>query len=591
MLLRAAAAGTAVAALVAAAFAAAPRTMLDILGPLSEMDGSPASISADALSLLRLFSAAAAVLAATTGLALVVARDRLEAALEPWIRASQVFSADRRRELREWIAGNPTEVAALAAITAGGLILRSALLDSPIRYDEAHTFLRWARRGLLDIVSDYAEPNNHVFHTLWVHLSYKLFGAGPASIRLPALLAGTLTIPASFAVARRIFDSRAALTAAALVAASPVLVDFSANARGYSLVVLFFVMALLLATWLEEEGGTAVWPLLAALFACSLWSVPTAAYSLAATLTWAVLSAQRRTYVAKSAAATAIIGALLAAVLYLPAVVRGGLAKITSNRYVQPLPPAAWREKIVSELALSAQAWSDDWSLVLYFVLAVGLCGAFAGLAVDGRLRRLFIAAVVPTALLIAAQRVAPEPRVLQFLLPLALILTGAGVSLALKALERFGGRTPLAAFATFIVTSVAYTTWAQAGNLSDTCTLQRGRFLDAEAIVDRLANELRAGDAIVTRAPSVASGAVDYYLLLRGLPASYRRGLGGDAAVLAGVQRAFVVIVEHNAVCVRESPERQAAFTLTHPALRHSFSESELVFEGAVSRVHLLHR
>ena len=59
-----------------------------------------------------------------------------------------------------------------------------------MRFDEAFTFLRFASQPLLEGLTTYAEPNNHLFHTLLVHISTSLFGDQPWAIRLPALLAG-----------------------------------------------------------------------------------------------------------------------------------------------------------------------------------------------------------------------------------------------------------------------------------------------------------------------------------------------------------------------------------------------------------------
>ena len=57
--------------------------------------------------------------------------------------------------------------------------------------------------------------------------------------RLPSLLAGTATIPLVFLVGDRTVGRRAGLVAAALVALSPFMIYYSAEARGYQVMILW----------------------------------------------------------------------------------------------------------------------------------------------------------------------------------------------------------------------------------------------------------------------------------------------------------------------------------------------------------------
>jgi len=60
---------------------------------------------------------------------------------------------------------------ALLIIAAIGAVLRLALLDQPMRYDEAYTFIVYASQPLGQALVTYSAPNNHLFHTLLVHLT------------------------------------------------------------------------------------------------------------------------------------------------------------------------------------------------------------------------------------------------------------------------------------------------------------------------------------------------------------------------------------------------------------------------------------
>jgi len=84
------------------------------------------------------------------------------------------------------------------------------LLHQPMRHDEANTFSELASRPLYYALSIYSAPNNHLLHTLLVHLSYSLFGNYPWAIRLPAFVAGLLLIPVSYAAAHILYGYDAA---------------------------------------------------------------------------------------------------------------------------------------------------------------------------------------------------------------------------------------------------------------------------------------------------------------------------------------------------------------------------------------------
>src|SRR6516165_8653441 len=144
---------------------------------------------------------------------------------------------------------------ALCLIIAIGAAARIYFIDEPMRSDEAYTYNEYATRSLYDAVSLYTFPNNHLLHTLLVHLTVRWFGGAPWAVRLPAMLAGLALIPATYAMVRQLVDSRSALFAAAFVTASDPLISYSVNARGYTLLCLITVLFVWSASRLRDEKG------------------------------------------------------------------------------------------------------------------------------------------------------------------------------------------------------------------------------------------------------------------------------------------------------------------------------------------------
>jgi hypothetical protein len=155
----------------------------------------------------------------------------------------------------------------VVCVTAIGAGIRAQYLNTPIRYDEAFTYLEYVSRPLGYSLGNYSYPNNHLFHTLLASLSVSLFGNEVWALRLPAFLAGILAIPASYVATRAFWGVSSALMAAAATAACPLFVDYAVNARGYLFLnlVLLLLIALIPKMLASVRGAWCAFTLLAAL--------------------------------------------------------------------------------------------------------------------------------------------------------------------------------------------------------------------------------------------------------------------------------------------------------------------------------------
>src|SRR5262245_44716196 len=75
-------------------------------------------------------------------------------------------------------------------------------------------------------------------------------------LRLPSALAGTLAVPALYAVGRRVASEAAALWAAALLALSSMAVWYSQEAGAYAMAMLCGLVATFFMLRLLEDAGT-----------------------------------------------------------------------------------------------------------------------------------------------------------------------------------------------------------------------------------------------------------------------------------------------------------------------------------------------
>lgn len=115
----------------------------------------------------------------------------------------------------------------LVAMTLG-IGIRCCFLASPMKWDESFTFFGYVQSPLV-FLFEYTAPNNHVLNSILERISTTILGQNPIAIRLPAFLAGILSIPLSFRVCRALNQGRSGYFAAAAVAVCPYLIFYSAN--------------------------------------------------------------------------------------------------------------------------------------------------------------------------------------------------------------------------------------------------------------------------------------------------------------------------------------------------------------------------
>jgi mannosyltransferase len=155
--------------------------------------------------------------------------------------AARPPAATTRRRLR------PPPWWPLAALIVLGAALRFATLDEQsFWYDEAFTPVHVLHGGLGATMRAVVHHENTP--PLWYLIAWadaRLLGDGALALRLPSALAGVLTVPVVWATAQQLSGRRAALIAAALVAANPLFVWYSQEARAYGLFVLTSALALL----------------------------------------------------------------------------------------------------------------------------------------------------------------------------------------------------------------------------------------------------------------------------------------------------------------------------------------------------------
>jgi mannosyltransferase len=165
----------------------------------------------------------------------------------PAALAQSLREAARTRSRVFWI---------VAGLTALAAVLRFATLGvQAYHHDEIVTASRVLRGSFfhaMDAVgfSESAPPLYYALAWFWTQLT----GTGEFGLRSLSALAGVATVPVAYLIGLELRGSRAGIAAAALVAANPMLLWYSQEARAYALLALLCAISLLYCVRAQRSG-------------------------------------------------------------------------------------------------------------------------------------------------------------------------------------------------------------------------------------------------------------------------------------------------------------------------------------------------
>lgn len=377
----------------------------------------------------------------------------------------------------------------------------------PFSLDEGASFNMFINHPLYRGLTNYFMPGNHLFYTFLAHISSRIFGMYPFAIRLPALIAGILTIPASYLFVRRFYNKHAALLASAFVASSFYLITYSLEARGYSIVTLFSLIILIIATYLKQNRNLFLWYLLAIFSALGAYTITIMLYPVGIVLMFLFLSAifkdinlGLRSFLIDMVVFMVIIF-LMTLFLYSPVIVAGtGLKSIVA---APELIPIEWMSFVSRLRGVSVSTW-QNWNYGMPFILSSLLViGFFVSIFSHRLLSKQRVLIVLSTALWIIPflliQRVVGEVRVWLFLLPIYLGVASSGLYYILsKLMESKNERYKAHVFAILSIIIVVFLGVTEVRTWKNIYYERHGTLRDPDYVSSLLKLNYSRGDALV---------------------------------------------------------------------------------------------
>ena len=441
--------------------------------------------------------------------------------LERWLLTMPTEWREARGSLRDLFPRSVDtwwEVSAVLVLSGIGLFLRLWHIRRAIRYDEASTYLLFASQPIYRALSNYSYPNNHLLHTLLAYLSIQVFGDTAVTLRLPALLGGCLCIPASWVAARALYGRLAGILSAGCVAALPTFVEFSVNARGYSLqwlcILCMMTCAVVLSANLSSRPG---WLGFVISGVAGLYCIPTMIIPAAGMVIWMLMSGAASRGTARlrellRALAWAVVGmGLVSALLYLPPLLASGPSALVSNRFVASRE-TSFLDGLGPLLHSTWQYWTEGVPAPVTWIL---VAGAVLGLLFHRRASK----GPLPLPLVLWgwslvfawARNILGYPRVWSFLLLAGIMTASAGIALLIDLISAQPRTKILVAGGLAVLMCVI----VGASLLQHRVLFKTNEtvaLVDSAQVVQFLETELRPGDSLVVTFP--ANPIIEYELL-----------------------------------------------------------------------------
>lgn len=475
-------------------------------------DGSADLFTPEVHWRFRMGSVAAALLAGGAAFVLVRRRARLAERLR---LVGERLGKDRRQLVRNVIRLVQRHRGWLLAVTVLAAAIRIPYLDQPMRYDESHTFVKYASMPSFLIVTRYDEPNNHILHSLAVRASTRLLGDDAWVIRLPALVCGILLVPVTLLWGSVVAGRLAGIAAGLLVAIHSNLVEFSVNARGYTMAALLFAIACIGARDVLRRGNLLSWILTTGAMVLCLWTLPTMVYGLVGLGTWMVLESAfgrdhgSRRRDGRLVTACLVVIVLVTGMLYAPVVLAHGpgeFVEILTGSAPAQRPAETPRPTALVEVGV----WlTRDLPLAVQGLILLAIAtSAVLGKPTALRSRQFAVFSGLLVAILVAVPAVRPPERTWTFAVAPLLLLAGCGLEVWSRRLPFTGrGRVFIAALVFVAVGAAGFRVVSSETIRSSD---QTGRFPEAKELVELISDQVRDREPVVAITP--ASAPIVYY-------------------------------------------------------------------------------
>jgi hypothetical protein len=221
------------------------------------------------------------------------------------------------------------------------------ILYFPVTYDEAWSYLNFTARGFAFSISYYPAPNNHILNSVCTNILSALPLPAGAIIRLPAFFANHLFLFLFYIFLKNKTTATTALIAIAACCFLPPVFIYGILGRGYSFILLFFLICYICSINLLTGTHTSRYLFLFSVSsALGFYTMPSFLYPYL-TLNLSLLIAaikHKDLLLIKRLVLWGLATGASVLLLYTPVIVVSGIKSLVANPYVRPISRQAVME-------------------------------------------------------------------------------------------------------------------------------------------------------------------------------------------------------------------------------------------------------
>lgn len=446
------------------------------------------------------------------------------------LTSSVSFIDEMKRHFGDEIKeGDRVHIYSLLAIFLIAAAIRIYLIFFKMMELDEGVSAAWFIMGPLSFMLTFYNTNNHVFHNFLAHITSRIFGIEPWAIRLPALIAGILIVPASYLFVRSFYNKYAALLTAAFVASSDPLVYYSLSARGYSLMILFFLLVFVIGAHLKQDKNLSLWLSFAIFSALGFYTIPIMLYPFGIVIIWLFLSvvlkdANPSQYQLKDLFVSAMIVVSLTLILYSPFLIGTDLKSLNNapldKSAAAPKDWAVFVPNILQVVSSTWKDWNEGIPVIVSFVMVIGFVISLFSHKQLSRYRvPVFWASVIWIIPLLLIHRAITNNRFWLFLLPLYLGMASSGIYYLLaKLIEPRYRNFKSIVFSVLSIILVLSLGLGEVQARKNAYYERKGTLIDPDYTTLFLKNNLAPGDRIIFF-DDVDVFNIEYHFILHKLP------------------------------------------------------------------------
>jgi drug/metabolite transporter superfamily protein YnfA len=207
----------------------------------------------------------------------------------------------------------------------------------PISYDEAWTYLNFSSRNFFVSLSYYPAPNNHILHSLITNLTHLIFPDFPIfSLRINVVATTILTFLVALYTTKKHFNNHISIAIVGIMSVLFMNIYYGYMSRGYSLVLLFFIISFYFALKIVENPNVSRnWVWFTVFSILGFFSIPSYLYPYLSLNFLILFFNFNKSFILKQLRFS-FFTVLLTIVLYLPTILVSGLNALTGNQFVAP---------------------------------------------------------------------------------------------------------------------------------------------------------------------------------------------------------------------------------------------------------------